>query len=183
MENQIITQFVGFATNMNIETFAREWERYTQSFKGIDTTGILYSEKRKNTKAFGYISKIEWPQDDYNSTLAGSHKNGRFSENKARGIELGGYTSIEEKRVCRALNSDATIIAFISHNENDIHFYEGLPFYSQIIIYQAYYENCNYGYIIVFTVPEAGTEVLLQKLLQRPGVEASQYGACLQPHL
>jgi hypothetical protein len=183
MKQQTIIQFVGFATSMGIEEFIPEWESYTGNFKGTKTTALLYREKIKNKKGFGYISKIEWQQNDFNSTLANNQKAGRFSEHKARVVQLGGYICVEEKNIYTGKDSDTTIIALISHNENDIAYYEGLPLYNQAIIYQAYYENCTYGYVIEYTVPEGDGEILLQQLAQRPGVEASIYAASLQPQL
>jgi hypothetical protein len=183
MKQQMIVQFVGFATSMNTEEFTPEWENYTGKFKNSKTTVILYKEKIKNKKAFDYISKIEWPQGDFNSALANDQKAGRFSEQKARAVQMGGYISIEEKNSFADTDNDTVIIAMIGHNENDIGFYEGLPLYSQVNIYQAYYENCRYGYVAEFTVPEADAEMLLQHLAQRPGVEASLYRTCLQPQL
>ncbi len=184
MKQQKIIQFVGFATNIGINEFMPEWESYSGNFKSNpNTTALLFREKIKNKKGFGYISKIEWLQSDFNSTVSNNQKAGRFSEHKARVVQLGGYISIDEKNVYTGRDSHATILALLGHNENDIAYYEDLPLYNQAIIYQAYYENCTYGYVIEFTVPEGDGEMLLQQLSQRPGVEASMYTTCLQPQL
>ena len=179
----MIVQFTGFATSMGIEEFTPEWENYTEKIKSHKITATLYSEKRKNKKGFDYISKIEWPQNDFNSTLANDQKPGRFSEHKARAVQMGGYISIEEKNIYADADNDTIIIALIGHNENDINYYKSLPLYSHANIYQAYYENCNYGYVIEFTVAEADAEILLQHLALRHGVDAGIYRTCLQPQL
>lgn len=78
------------------------------------------------------------------------------------------------------------LIALISHNENEISFYSQLPFYHRLNIHQAFYESCQYGYILKFMVPESDADELLRHLQQKSGVESGiqsmpdpAYMACL----
>lgn len=175
MKQQTIVQFVGFATNIEKEEFAPEWEGYTETLKAGKTKTTLYGQLAGKKSSFRYVSKFEWPESDFQFTSIKEQKPGRFSESKVRVLQLGGYITIEQKDVHNETKNDTTVVAFISHNEYDIAYYQALPLYSRLTIHQAYYESCTYGYIMEFTMPAADAETFLQHVEKRPGVDACMY--------
>jgi len=183
MTTPMIVQFVGFATSLDTDAFASDWENYTEKLKKSATAITLYKQKNKLKKGFDFITKIEWPQNDFDSTLANGQKPGRFSENKSRAVPLGGYLVAEEQKRSIVSNNETIIIALVANNETDIDKYSQLPLYSEAIIYQAFYENCSNGFIIEYTVSEDDADALLHHLSKLPGVDASIYRECLQPQV
>lgn len=67
---------------------------------------------------------------------------------------------------------NVSLIALISHYENEIIFYSQLPFYHHLNIHQVFYESCKYGYILGFMVSESDADELLRNLQQKSGVES-----------
>lgn len=179
MKQQTIVQFVGFATNIEKEEFAAEWKGYTETLNTAKTKTTLYGQLTAKRSSFRYVSKFEWPESDFQFTAIKEQKPGRFSESKVRVLQMGGYITTEEKTVYNETKNDTTVVAFISHNEYDIAYYEGLPLYSRLIIHQAYFESCTYGYIMEFTMPASVAEAFLPHLEKRPGVDAGMYNSGL----
>jgi hypothetical protein len=179
MKQETIVQFVCFETTIGVEEFAAEWEGYTETLKANKTKAVLYRQAKGSQKSFSYISKFEWPESDFQFTFIKERKPGRFSEAGIRALQMGGYITIEQKEIYNVRNNDTVIIAFIHHRETDITYYHDLPFYRQLAIHQAYYENCSFGYVMEFTVPAEDAETLLGYLQKRPGVDAGLYGTSL----
>jgi hypothetical protein len=106
-----------------------------------------------------------------------------FPEHNVKVVQVGGYMPVQLKRKHNEEDGEVKLIAFISHNENDLDFYRSLTLYNSLNIHQAYYESCTYGYIMEFFVPENDADELMQQLKQRPGVETGLYKECLVPHV
>ena len=160
MKQETIVQFVCFTTDLGMEEFAPELESRTGQFKNSNTKTMLYRMVTGNKNSFSYISKFEWPENEFQFVFKNDGRSGRFSEHRARALQIGGYKNIQQKKQYNKKDNDVTIIAFIHHHETNIAFYEELPFYSKLNIHQAYYENCTYGYVIEFFVQEENADAL-----------------------
>jgi len=101
-----------------------------------------------------------------------------FTENRAKVVQLGGYIQLPQEKNISKHKDDALLIAFISQRETDIDFYRSLRGFHQVDIYQAYYENCTYSYILGFHVTDSAVDELLLQLQQRPGIETGLYKEC-----
>ncbi len=183
MIKDTIVQYVCFLTNLELDEFTPEWERYAQKLINKNAAPVLFHQVTESKNKFRYISQHEWPERDFHFTFVNEKPSRYFPENKVRIIQAGGYKPMQHKRSSTLENDDIKLVAFISHNETDIGFYQQLPFYSNLNIHQAYYESSTYGYVLEYFVSELHADELLQQVNLRPGVEAAIYRECLVPHL
>ena len=183
MIKDTIVQFVCFITNLELDEFTPEWEKYAERLMNKKAEPALLQLVTEAKNKFRYISQHEWPERDFNFSFINDRPSKYFPENKVRIVQAGGYIPVQVKRKRPGENADIKLVALVSHNENDINFYKQLPFYTNLNIHQAYYESCSYGYVLEFFVPEMNADELLIQLNQRPGVEAGMYRECLVAHL
>ena len=183
MIKNTIVQFVCFITNLELDEFIPEWERYTQKLLTKNAEPALMQQVATTKCKFSYISQHEWPERDFHFTFINDRPSKYFPENKVKILQTGGYIPVQLKRSSQAENDDPRLIAFISHNETDIDFYKRLPLYNNLNIYQAYYESCSYGYVLEFFVSAMNLDELMLVLNHRPGVETGLFKECLVPQV
>jgi hypothetical protein len=182
MKKDTIVQFVGFATTLNLDTFAPLWERYAKKLATKKTEATLQQLGPETKNKFKYISQHEWPDKDLQFSFMNEKKSDHFPEGNVKVVQTGGYIALQAESQPDDEDGDNKVIAFVSHNENDIDFYRQLSIYTYLNIYQAYYESCSYGYVMEFFVTETNTDELVKQLKQRAGVELGVYRECLVPH-
>ena len=178
-----IVQFVCFATNLELDEFTVEWDRYNQKLAGQKEEPVLLQKTAKEKNKFNFISKYEWPVSDFNFTVINDRISKYLPEHRVKILQAGGYTALEQIKKHIVDHNSTKLIAFISHQENDIDFYRDLPLYSSLNTFQAYYESCAYGYVLEFFVPEVNAEELLLLLNQRHTAEAGIYKEALVPQI
>ena len=183
MKKDTIVQFVGFVTDLGLDEFTPQWEHYAKRLISKKAESSLQEQVPATRNKFRYLSKHEWPDRDFNFSFVNDKKSEQFPEHNVRVVQVGGYTPINSRKRKVEESEDTHLIAFISHEETDIDHYRRISLYRHLEIHQAYYENCAYGYVLEFFVPDADAGVLLLLLKQRPGVEAGIYKDCLVPQL
>jgi hypothetical protein len=181
MKKDTIVQFVGFITNLQPDVFIPEWERYAKRLMNKKTEPSLQQQGIETKNKFRYISQHEWADQDFQFSFMNERRSEHFPEHNVKVVHAGGYISLQPAKKNMEADSDIKVIAFISHNENDIDSYRQLP-HHYMNIHQAFYESCSYGYVIEFFVSETDVDELLLQLKQRYGVETGIYKECLVPH-
>lgn len=181
MIKDTIVQFVCFLTNLELDEFAPEWERYGDQLKNKKAEPVLLQQVTEAKNKFRFVSAHVWPERDFHFTFINERPSKYFPENKVRILQAGGYKPIRIEKRRSAANADNRILAFISHNETDIAFYQQLSLYSSLNIYQAFYESCTYGYVLDFFVSDMNMNELLHQLNLRTGLETGIYRECLIP--
>ncbi|HEV7782227.1 MAG TPA: hypothetical protein VGO58_13225 [Chitinophagaceae bacterium] len=180
MKKNTIVHFVGFITTLEPDDFAPNWERYAKRLnKKKDSTFQQHITERKNK--LSYLSQHEWDEPGSNFTFMNERKSEHFPEHNVRVMQLGGYLRLDPPKKQSPGEGDTKLIAFISHEENDMEFYRQLPCRG-LHINQAYYESCTYGYILEFFVAEADVDELSEQLKQRQGVETGIYREYVLSH-
>lgn len=180
MQQESIVHFLCFITALDTKEFAVEWADYAKALNINKNKAYLYKELKAGKNSFGYVAKVELNEEDFQLPFVNERKPGHVSESGIRVLQLGGYMAVKQEPVYNESNTNTTIIAFVQHSENDMAWYQDLPFYSQLSIHQAYYESSNYGYIMEFIVPAADAATLLQLIEKRPLVTAGMYGTLAQ---
>lgn len=183
MKKDSIIQFVGFVTSVDADTFAPEWEKYARKLMSKKTETILEKKSGTTKSRFRYISQHEWTNPDVRFAFMNERKSEHFPEMSVQVVQIGGYIVLESPKHSPANDGLTKLVAFISHDENDIEFYKTLPFHKYLNLYQAFYESCVYGYVIEFFIPDSNIDEMLLLLKQRNGVDAAIYSECLVPHL
>lgn len=178
MKKDTIVQFVGFITRLDFDEFVTKWEHYAKQFMADPEEMIL--QQGSGTSRYKYLSQQECPEDDFRFAFMKGRNSEHFAEHKVKVAQTGGYIPMQVQ--CKhAQKGDVKVIAFVSHNENDISFYSRLSLYRHLNIYQAYYESCAYAYILEYFTPEKDVAELLQQLKTKIGTEAALYKECLVP--
>ena len=174
-----IVQFVCFASPLGTNEFKELWEPYAKILVK-DPAIILLQEGVSDQKStrFTYISQHACSAADFQFAFMKGKSKSHFPEHKARVIQAGGYLPVAPVIAYKQSRADVKIIALVGHGETDPAFYRGLGA-RHMNMYEAYYENCLYGYVIEFFTSAKEANDMLSQLKERPGVEAGIYQACL----
>jgi len=180
MKKDSIIQFVGFVTKLDFETFIPQWEEYAKEFMKVSGAKILQRESDvKNS--FKYISQHESNDAGFRFKFMKGRNSEHFHEQSVKVSQAGGYIPIQIQAVQNKESDFLKVMAFISHDENDIDYYRKLSHFKFLNIYQAYFENCTYGYILEFFTNETDAPLLLEQLQTRTGSIAAIYKNCAVP--
>ena len=183
MEKETIVQFVCFVTDHDLNRFGPEWENYAKRFINKRVEPLLQQQIGEAKTKFRYISKHEWPNSDFQFKFMNERRSEHFTEQSVKVVQAGGYKPLQEEKRGTSEVDDNKLIAFISPDETDIDSYRRLPLFRHLNIYQAYYENCTYGYVMEFFVSETDTNEFLVHLKQKAVLESGLYKECLVPHI
>ncbi len=183
MKKDTIVQFICFATNLEVDAFAPNWEKFARRLTDKKADPSLQQQLPHTKTKYRYVSQHESPNGDFNFRFMNDRKSEHFPEQPVRVVQIGGYITVQFKKRDDSDESQVRVIAFVSHNETDIDYYRQLPIDGHLNIYQAYYESCTYGYVLEFFLPETDTEELLGHLKQRLAVEVGIYKDALVPHI
>ncbi|MGQ0740379.1 MAG: hypothetical protein ACT4OJ_15115 [Bacteroidota bacterium] len=183
MQKGGIIHFVGFITGIEPEDFVTQWEQYARHFKTRSGGMFLQQQQESKTKfRFKYLSRHEYREGDILFSFMKERSSEHFPEQQVKVVQAGGYSPLQVEYRYPGSSKDATVMVFVSQKKNDAGFYRHLT-YHKLNIYEAYYENCVYNYILEFQVAESAlTEILLQLKLQ-PDIEISVYKECMVPHM
>ncbi|MEO6611479.1 MAG: hypothetical protein ABIT05_05080 [Chitinophagaceae bacterium] len=173
--------FVGFMTDIGFDEFVVKWDFYAKQVSSSHHSVVLQQETEVKSR-FKYVSHHKLRNESISFSFMKGRSSEHFAEQKVKVVNLGGYTVVRAGNSQADENSDNRLIAFIGHNDTDISFYQQLLPPRQTNLYEAYYENCTFGYIMEFFPAEKDAEDLLRQLKARPGVEVSLYRECLAPH-
>ena len=173
-----IVQFVCFETNLEFEKFIVNWEHYAKKFESKEVkTNLLEQVNTKNK--FKYVSQHMAPQDELQFTFMKEKKSVILPESKIKVVQAGGYKPIQMESSHHEDPNATKILLFLAKSEYDIAPYKKLA-YQALNIYEAYFESCNYSYILEFFVNEEAGEELIKELkstLHNP--EIGMYKECV----
>jgi hypothetical protein len=87
-----------------------------------------------------------------------------FPEHTVRVIHAGGYFPVQIETSRKDKDKYFNVMVFIKNQEIDLGFYRRLHLFRKLNIYQAYYENCAYAYIMEFFVKESDAAAFMLQL-------------------
>lgn len=180
MNKDSIIQFVCFETNIDVNEFLSAWEKYFQ--KAIIKPGENNLKEQMLSKGrYRYVSKhISSQDDDFKFVFSRQKQSQMIFTSNLRIVQAGGYIPVQ-------IDFDAIpeeeelveIIVFINKDEFSIDSYRELGTGLLMNIYEAYYENCMYPYIIEFCVEPAEADRLVPLLKQLPrNPDVGMYKEC-----
>lgn len=178
MNRDTIVQFVCFISPLEHEEFMEMWEPFAKLLVK-DSKSILLHERisEKKNNSFTYVSQHTCHTADFSFVFMKGKSKDHFPEHKARIKQAGGYLPLQVQCRYNKSKTDATIIAFVAHGETELDFYRHQSFH-YLNIYEAYFENCAYGYVMEFFLEHQEAPALLTLLQARTGVEAALYKEC-----
>lgn len=168
MKKDSIVQFVCFATKLEPEDFNPLWKEFAKVSKAdiVD----LYEVQKKEKNRFRYISRMGSKDSDFRFAFMKGRNSDHFPEQSAKVIQLGGYSTLQLQADKKKKPNEVKIMAFMEENSFDLDFCKAQE-YSSLNIYEAYFENCKYSYIMEYIVPKTHADELVEKLTAHGGMQ------------
>ena len=174
MKSDKIVQFVFFETPVHFsdEQFTMHWEQYTRSDNGNSNINLQRSQKNG---LFRYIAQHRLASNSAEFVFEKARRSSRIPEIEIRAKKLGGYSVLQLQRMNDAHGDETKVFAFFSQAPSDLDVYRQLSAHGKLNIYEAYYENCRYAYILEFFTNDRYVSELLLQLQQNKPDEVGAY--------
>jgi len=178
MKENTIVQFVSFETTLDSEAFIPQWEQYKRSVKSdVDVT--LHQGVLKNG-TFKYISQHRCPGGEFQFIFEKERRSSKSPEVEVRRKQAGGYSVLQLESKNDPDVDESKLFVFILKPETDLDLFRQFSVHGKLNIYEAYYENCEFAYILEFFVKdEYAGDVLQQLKILTSFTEAGIYKECL----
>jgi hypothetical protein len=176
MSAEMIVQFVCFETTLNSEQFINKWEQYTRSAKSNANVTLQQSEKNGQ---FSYIAQHRFADGDFNFVFTKGKRSSRIPEVGIREKQAGGYLALQLNRKGDVATGEYKVFVFITDPQTDLSVYRGMCQANDLNIYEAYYENCQYAYILEYFIKKSAVEELIEKLHARHVADTGIYKPCM----
>jgi hypothetical protein len=170
-----IVQFVFFETTLASEQFIVQWEQYIKPVNSNLDATLQQSEKNG---AFKYIAQHRFTADEFQFVFAKAGRSSRVPEVEIKAKQVGGYSILQIEKENNALADECKAFVFITDPRTDLAVFKQLHAHSKLNIYEAYYENCQYAYILEFFVKTKHVAELQGQLKQYDTAEIRIYKEC-----
>src|SRR5437773_221687 len=172
MREERVMQFVCFETTLDKDQFMMQLEQFTKPVSGKYEVILQQAEKKE---LFRYIAQYNCAANEFEFAFNRARRSPHSSSIHIRIEQVGGYSILQSERVSEARAHESKVFAFLINPQSDLDKYRQLCSYGKLNIYEAYYENCRYAYILeFFTRNEQASELLLQ-LKQHGAAEVAIY--------
>lgn len=176
MSTEKIVQFVCFETTLSSAQFIPKWEDYTRSDNSNADVTLQQSEKNN---VFRYIAQHRCALGGFQFVFTKGKKSSRIPEVGIREKQAGGYSVLQVERKDDAHADESKIFVFLVSLQTDLNTYRQIQVSAKLNIYEAYYENCQYAYILEYFVKNKLSAELLEKLKQHDAAEIGVYKECV----
>lgn len=166
------TQFVIFETSLEAEPFFERWKEYKRSPKSDRHVTI---QQGKHKKSFRYIAQHRFEEDGLKFVFARGRNNTGAPQKSIKLTLAGGYTLLQSENVNGTNPKDSKVIAFITDPQADLQIYRELAEGGKLNIYEPYYHNCRFEYILEYFVKSDTADVLVKQLESLDTVDAAVY--------
>jgi len=163
MSEKKLVQFVYCETVLRTEEFIAKWQQFTRS---VDSSDITLQQSGKNG-VFKYIFQQRCLPDQFQFVFEKKRKSSRNPESPIKTEQLGGYSILQLKRRGEAKPGEVKVFVFLNKAGADLYLYKKIPMAYDLNIYEPYFENCRYAYILEFFTNAQLAESLLQELAHR----------------
>jgi hypothetical protein len=171
-----IVQFVCFETTLDTEQFIRRWEDYKRSVNS-DLDVILQQSEKDG--AYKYIAQHYCAKEEIQFDFTKAPRSSRIAQAGIKTNQAGGYSVLHSERKDNAHAGESKVFVFLVHPKIDLNNYTHPLTHSKLNVYQAYYENCRYSYILEFFVKNKYLVELVDQLKQYNAAETGIYKECV----
>ena len=156
-------QFVCFATILDTEKFMKRWKEFNRSsLSDVDVT----LQQCKKDGQFHYIAQHRLDPDGVQQfEFVKEGRAGKIVRERIKTTLAGGYSLLEPKFPQGTKTGEIKIFIFLADAKTDLTLYKTVPVTNKLNIYQAYYENCRYAYILEYFVKDKGAAAELSEYL------------------
>ncbi|MEO6313506.1 MAG: hypothetical protein ABIU63_03935 [Chitinophagaceae bacterium] len=170
-----IVQFVCFETILNTEQFVTQWEQYNRSVNSdVDVT----LQQSENNGVFKYIAQHRCAVGELKFIFTRAKKSSRTPEPEIKAKQAGGYLVVQAEKINDAHPDESKIFAFLTDATTNLDVFRQLTNRGKLNIYEAYYENCQYAFILEFFVKNKFLSPLLEQLKAHTVHEVGVYKEC-----
>jgi hypothetical protein len=162
MKEKRIIHFVSFETTLDNKAFFIQWEKYKQS-TNTDWHVTLQQHILKNGK-FKYISQHQCSSNEFQFVIKKEKRSPKMPEAEVRKKLAGGYSVLQRECVCEMKADESKILIFIEDPTVDLDSFRHFCVHGKLNIYEAYFENCQFAYILEFFVKDEYASDVLQQL-------------------
>jgi len=178
MKENIIVQFVSFETTLDSEAFIPQWDQYKRSVKSDKDVTLQQAVLKNGT--FKYISQHRCPGGEFQFVFEKERRSSKSPEVEVRRKQAGGYSALQLESVNDSEADESKLFVFILKPDTDLDIFRQFSVHGKLNIYEAYYENCEFAYILEFFVKdEYAGDVLQQLKILTSFAEAGIYKECL----
>ena len=171
-------QFVLFETILSVEPFLKRWKEYTRSKKS-DTDVIL--QQSDHNGAFRYIAQHRFASEEVQFVFTKEKRSSRIAQELIKSEMAGGYGILQAEWLNSAAPNERKIFAFINEPTADLRPFKDLSREGKLNIYEPYYQNCKYAYILEYFVKSKRAESLVEQLKKLDANDAAIYRECKIP--
>jgi hypothetical protein len=175
MSQDTIVQFVSFETTLDREEFITKWQEYTRS-NNSDRNVTMQQSAKEN--GFRYLVQHRCATGGPGFVFEKGKRSSRTPEIGITTKLAGGYSYLQSKRKNDINANECKVFAFLTSPSADLDVFRQLDANSQLNIYEAYYENCRYAYILEFFVKNKNAAELLDSLKKIDVAETGIYKEC-----
>jgi len=171
-----IVQFVCFETTLDTEQFIKRWEEYSRSINSDLDVTLQQSEK---DGLFRYIAQHRCAAGELQFVFTQAKRSSRTPQVGIKTKQAGGYSILQSERMNDAHADESKVFAFLIYPQTDLNVYRQLSAHSKLNIYEAYYENCQYAFILEFFLKNKYVTELLEQLKQYDAAEIGIFKECI----
>ena len=171
-------QFVLFETILAAEPFMKRWKEYTRSSKS-DKDVIL--QQSEHNGAFKYIAQHRFVSEEVQFVFTKEKRSSRVAQELIQSNMAGGYSILQSERLTGCGPNERKVFAFISDPTTDLMVYKDLSRDGKLNIYEPYYQNCKYAYILEYFIKNNHAESFLEQLKNLETTDAAIYKECKIP--
>jgi len=162
MKEKPIIHFVSFETTLDSEAFFIQWEKYTQS-TNTAFQATLQQHIVRNGK-FKYVSQHRCPSNEFQFAFTKERRSPKIPEAEVRKKLAGGYSVLQREHLSDLKHNESKILIFITDPVTDLDSFRHFCVHGKLNIYEAYFENCQFAYILEFFVKDEYASDVLQQL-------------------
>jgi hypothetical protein len=177
MSEEKIVQFVVFETALDSNAFLDRWKQYQRSVN--DKVSVTLQQQVIDNGKFRYISQHKCPSDEFHFVFEKDRRGIKTHETAVRQKLAGGYTALQLDHNGETKANESKIIVFVLDARTNLDDFRQFSVHGKLNIYEAYYENCEFAYILEFFVKnEYASDVLTQLKILTSFAEAGIYKEC-----
>lgn len=172
-------QFVLFETNLSVEPFIKRWKEYTRSSKS--DADVTLQQSNYNG-AFRYIAQHRFNSEEVQFVFTKEKRSARLVQELIRLNIAGGYSILQAEQLTGAGPNERKVFAFISDPATDLMVYKDLSREGKLNIYEPYYQNCKYAYILEYFIKSKQADGLVEQLKKlETATDVAIYQECKIP--
>jgi hypothetical protein len=172
--------FVCFETTLDKDEFIKRWKQYTRSSNSnIDVT---LQQSYKNG-VFKYVAQHRFANDEIQFMFSKYGRTSRIAQERISTVQTGGYIMTQGERLQNASANESKIFIFIPDPSTDLNAYKTFATAAKLNIYDAYYENCKYAYILEYFIKTKDIPMFTEQLKAQEAPEFEIYKECRLPKI